>query len=211
MSLTMSSNSLVHDQVLFSERFGILPYSINVHPEDRTLMEEWKRQVDDISAYIHQRIEGNFAVPEEPPIINGKSHILTDRRIIRAFGDTTYDHDVTLFSIGAFVLAHYPKFSKWQAGLKILIGGEFDLSDYGKGVTTCMDAATAAGYLADLYEIPGTVKRYDKTYHHYWQETGDSGRILDTTWCNDHNGLVVYPKQHRKIIAHNAKIRAQKR
>lgn len=191
---TTKTDSPAEKKVLFAERFGLSAYKIMTRHEDEETLLEWKKKVDEIRTYVQKRIEENFSSPENPPVINGKPYILSDKRIMRALGSEAYDDDITLFSIGAFVLAHYPQFSRRRAGMKIATGGEFKLADYGKGVTTCIDAAAAVEHLAAMYGISGSIKRHGTTYGHYWQETGGAQRVIDITGLNNLNGFALEAK-----------------
>ncbi len=168
-------------------KFFAILYTVSLE-ENISVLLEWRCEIDaHVDALKNEILNGGQ--PQNSIALQALAHKPSER-------------DIVLYSIASFIRHHKSKWHKiygyLMAAFKIISGGRFLFEGFGKKTDICIDHAFIANYLAASYGIYGRVEAgYGKTRgHHIWKASGESGSIIDVSFCPHLNGFVQNPDLH---------------
>jgi len=174
------ASSPAPDGTVFKKRIGLKEYVLK-SPDEATI-EKWKAEVSTIIEAIKTRdVEKIREVIKFPYILQHWDQIFQNLEKVR--GPLTEEEEIML-AISLWTIDRQGKWLGLPKGLKLVLsGGTHNLTDVidHKIPTACVNSASVAEYLTELFGVKGLTKRTGgRISHRYWES--DSGRVIDP-WC----------------------------
>ena len=192
-------------EVASSCRPIMFPYQIILDKEGRSLLGNWKNQIDETADGIRRTLDTPNNSPLDPKY---------QRKMKRVLGKSPREEDIVLLSISRFVfekmrgtVLDYTNSlyrTALKATAKAFMGGNFSLLDIHNRNTlcTCIDKAATFDVIArETYEINGRIKRIDGflNLHHYWKED-EQGAVFDNYYGKHRFGYFTDPESHAVAV-----------
>jgi len=172
---------------LFERRMLLSPflYAVEMDDEDRKLMIEWKKEIDEEICELKIKIETNELKKSQK----------------RTLGELPTETDIILFCISRFIMRKQQseKCFQWKFLKKVFPGGTHNLRELGTEFDTCMDTASLTKALAAEYGINGDIVRPGYLVHYYWQQSEGKRAIIDTFWLKQNTGYLNQPDQYNRL------------
>ena len=185
----------------------LFPYQIVLDNEERSLLDDWKKQIDATANKIRQTIN---------PLEESQMEPKYQRKMKRVLGESPREEDIVILSISKFVFEKMRGTvfdytnnlyrTAIKATTKAFMGGRFKLSDIHNRNTlcTCIDKAATFDVIArETYGINGRIKSINGllNLHHYWEEDlNGQGAIFDNYYGKQRFGYFADPQAHAVAI-----------